>query len=199
MINKKRNSSFLIQGLIIVVDKIRYFPPVMSREQGLTALTGMCANSQFHYKIQTSASMKKNKAFDLKKEASGREKTLNEKQTSWIGRKPDGLFDIKKPLWHFRKAVPEWFPRNFRKAWYKTHRYLSNIHCNLLFYLQTETCVPGPLQPPSPCHRTDLVSQKFPHNICLSSSFPLVSCPCLHLLQSPISPSDCPSRPYRKQ
>lgn len=78
-----------------------------------------------------------------------RQKKLNEKQTSWIGREPDGLFDIKEPLWHFKKAVPEWFPRNFRKVWYKAHRYLSNIHSNLLFYLQTETYVSRPLQPPS--------------------------------------------------
>lgn len=138
---------------------------------------------------------KKQSIWSKKRSIGKRKKKQNEKQTSWIGRKPDGLFDIKKPLWHFRKAVPEWFPRNFRKAWYKTHRYLSNIHRNLLFYLQTETCVPGPLQPPSPCHFTDLVPQRFPHNICLSSSFPLISCPCLHLLQSPISLSDCPSSP----
>lgn len=55
----------------------------------------------------------------------------------------------KKLLWHFKRAVPEWFPKNFRKAWYKARRYLSNIHSNLLFYLQTETYVSRPLQPPS--------------------------------------------------
>lgn len=33
-INKKRSISFQIQSLIIVVDIIRYFPPVMSREKG---------------------------------------------------------------------------------------------------------------------------------------------------------------------
>lgn len=94
---------------------------------------------------------------------------LNEKQTSWIGGEPDGLFDIKKPPWHFKKAVPEWFPRNFRKAWYKAHRYLSNIHSNLLFYLQTETYVSRPLlQPPppiSPYYHADLLLQDFSHTI----------------------------------
>lgn len=101
---------------------------------------------------------------------------LNEKQTSWISGEPDGLFDIKKSPWHFKKAVPEWFPRNFRKAWYKAHRYLSNIHSNLLFYLQTETYVSRPLHPPppiSPYYHTDLLLQDFSHSIFLF--FPPVS------------------------
>lgn len=53
--------------------------------------------------------------------------------------------------------------------WYKAHRYLSNIHSNLLFYLQTETYVSRPLQTPSlpvsPYYHTDLLLQHFSHTI----------------------------------
>lgn len=121
------------------------------------------------------------------------QKRLNEKQTSWIARAPDGLFDIKKPLWHFKKAVPEWFPRNFRKAWYKAHRYLSNIHSNLLFYLQTETYVSRPLQPPPlPLLPHWFTAAGFlPHSLPFSSlSSIFISVYLYHFLSSPIGRSN---------
>lgn len=128
-----------------------------------------------------------------KKRSIRKKKKRNEKKTSWIGREPDGRFDIKKSLWHFKKAVPEWFPRNFRKAWYKAHRYLSNIHSNLLFYLQTETYVSRPFAAPpsvqslpfntliywcriSPCFSAFLfLFLTFFLLICLSSSAPTIT------------------------
>ena len=77
--------------------------------------------------------------------------------------------------------------------WYKAHRYLSNIHSNLLFYLQTETYVSRPLQTPplpvSPYYHTDLLLQHFSHTILAFSlslfpPFPSVFIRLYHLLPS---------------
>lgn len=41
---------------------------------------------------------------------------MNEKQTSWISKEPDGCFDVKKAFWHFGEGsfeiIPEELPQN---------------------------------------------------------------------------------------
>lgn len=57
-------------------------------------------------------------------------------------------FDIEKLLWHFQDGSPTLISQELPKLQEKrekkkTHSYLADVQCNLLFYLQTETYVGG--------------------------------------------------------
>lgn len=53
--------------------------------------------------------------------------------------------DTEEPLWHFQDGSPTVISQELPKLQEKkkTHSYLADVQCNLLFYLQTETYGPG--------------------------------------------------------
>lgn len=89
-----------------------------------------------------------------------------------------------------RRRSLERFQRNFRKAWIKARRSPSNIHFELQFYLQTETCVcscsepPPGVDSPTQCSRVGLILSA------LASHFSSV---CLHHLHPSLT---CQSNPF---
>lgn len=74
--------------------------------------------------------------------------------------------DTEEPLWHFQDGSPTVISQELPKLQEKkkTHSYLADVQCNLLFYLQTETYGPGLFT--DPAHQAPLpryTSPLLPH------------------------------------
>lgn len=93
--------------------------------------------------------------------------------------------DTEEPLWHFQDGSPTVISQELPKLQEKkkTHSYLADVQCNLLFYLQTETYGPGLFAdpahqaPPPPLHFSPFTAliyscRSFSLTICLFVSSP---------------------------